>query len=94
MWWLSSASLLQGTASGRVRHTHISTDSKDLTICIVTLTSCIHTHLKILLMHYQRYVGIMEGNCNEAVSWFKYAKGITFQYFFGTERALKKLKAL
>lgn len=24
----------------------------------------------------------------------KYAKGITFQYFFGTERALKKLKAL
>ena len=24
----------------------------------------------------------------------KYAKGITFQYFFGTERALKKLKAI
>lgn len=24
----------------------------------------------------------------------KYAKGITFQYFFGTERALKTLKAL
>lgn len=25
---------------------------------------------------------------------FKYAKGITFQYFFGTERALKTLKSL
>jgi len=24
----------------------------------------------------------------------KYAKGITFQYFFGTERALKLLKRL
>lgn len=24
----------------------------------------------------------------------KYAKGITFQYFFGTERAIQKLRAL
>lgn len=28
------------------------------------------------------------------VEELKYAKGITFQYFFGTERALQKLKAL
>lgn len=28
------------------------------------------------------------------VEELKYAKGITFQYFFGTERALKTLKAL
>ena len=31
---------------------------------------------------------------SKLIEELKYAKGITFQYFFGTERALKKLTAL
>ena len=41
----------------------------------------------------RRYLGGVI-SLQRLVEELKYAKGITFQYFFGTERALQKLKAL
>ena len=41
----------------------------------------------------RRYVGGVI-SLPRLVEELKYAKGITFQYFFGTERALKQLKKL
>ncbi|MDY4243926.1 MAG: DUF3990 domain-containing protein, partial [Prevotella sp.] len=46
-------------------------------------------------VNYQlrRYLGGII-SLQRLVEELKYAKGITFQYFFGTEKALQKLKAL
>ncbi|MDO4511204.1 MAG: DUF3990 domain-containing protein [Bacteroidales bacterium] len=46
-------------------------------------------------VNYQlrRYLGGVI-SLSRLVEELKYSKGITFQYFFGTERALQKLKAL
>ena len=46
-------------------------------------------------VNYQlrRYLGGII-SLQRLVEELKYAKGITFQYFFGTDKALQKLKAL
>ena len=54
---------------------------------------CIRSRFLILLKLWLRYANTMEDNCYDA-TLSRYTKGITFQYFFGTDRALKQLKRL
>lgn len=49
--------------------------------------------LKVLTYQLRRYEGGVI-SLQRLVEELKYAKGITFQYYFGTERALKLLKRL
>lgn len=62
---------------------------------------CTPSRLRIVLIRLPRYAEIMEEGYDgvirtipELIDELRYHKGITFQYFFGSQRALDKLTRL